>query len=921
MDIFAIRNKRIVYIMQVFSGLSTLGGKPIRTSEFIEKLRQEEENKRNSRYFIPNEGAQEDGLHSEADLIIYGGNRGGGKANPYNTPVATPTGFRMMGDLQVGDNVCTPYEGEQQVTAIFEQGEHTIYVLHLDDGTEVKCMDNHRFLARGHADEPYMVWTARDIFDCYKIDSKPPLALRGKRTDCVEIPLCGEVEIDECKVPAVMPVPPFVLGYLIGKGTWDYNRRGIPLPMNFVEANKFHAFGYKIRKYINGGPMLCGIPITAWKQVTHSRNGSPAYIPDDYMNASIDSRWELLKGMMYRNGKSSHGLPYIVLPSNRLANQVAQVARSLGNFVVVSEVTDDPELMGNWKVVFKAPDATKFWYTVCRQRRAKIIAPIPTSAKNLDDCLTKKILWVSKSIHKQQCRCITISGNDHLYLTDAYTINHNTALMLMEGIYDIPNKHYNSVLFRKNKDDFDNIENESRRWFTNLGKYNKSKDDMTWNFKSGAKMSFDHFDMTPKEFEDKYRGQQIAYIGIDELPQIPFEYLKILMGSNRNTLGIRSRILGTCNPDPLSWLRKFLDWWIASRDTVYPDGKTHPELHGLPIPWRNGVVRYFFATGTTVDTVVWGDTPEQVYSQAADEIDRLWKPELEEFGYDKVSFAVKSAVFIKANIMENKALLKNDPNYVSSILNKSEEERAKEWEGNWDAIAIGDDFIQPFHLERCFSNAPMYGDKIRRASCDIAGDGGDNCVTWFKIGNHIQDLYVCRVDPYNTVPLIKAKLREWGVLEQNFVFDLQGIGQVLKGAFPNAIPFNNQEAVAKEDRHLYDCMKSQCAYKFAQHTQQAEWSIEPTLLRRQFKSGKSTMELQHILQKERKAIRQDMSKQDKGWVLIPKDMMKKRTLVGHSPDFIESLAMFEIFDVKETEVEIPDFLSRHIRSIRTFDFN
>ena len=132
-----------------FSGLNTLDGKAIHTSEFIEKLRAEEEERTESKVFIPNKGAQEDGLHSDADLIIYGGNRGGGKANPYNTLVATPKGFRKMGDLEVGDPICTPYEGIQEVTEIFEQGEHTIYTLHFDDGTEVKCMDNHRFYASG----------------------------------------------------------------------------------------------------------------------------------------------------------------------------------------------------------------------------------------------------------------------------------------------------------------------------------------------------------------------------------------------------------------------------------------------------------------------------------------------------------------------------------------------------------------------------------------------------------------------------------------------------------------------------------------------------------------------------------------------------------------------------------------------------
>ena len=912
-------NKRIV-TMQEFSGLNMRDGRPIRTSEFVEELRQEEGNNKYSKVFIPNKGAQEDGLHSDADLIIYGGNRGGGKANPYSTMVATPTGFRKMGELQVGDPVCTPYEGIQEVTEIFEHGEQTIYTLHFDDGTTVKCMDNHRFYARSHPDEPFMVWEARDIFDIYRMDERPPYSLKRGQYDYVEFPLCGEVEHEEYKVPGLMPIHPLLLGYIVGKGTWDLSVRGVPIKSRFY-GYPFYREGYFSKRDINGNYRVVGINNEARMAVTAAKNGSPAYIPHEYQYASVETRLNFVKGVLFRNGYSKSMCPYVEFPNKRLAEQLAQMVRSLGCFVMVVENTTDPDKIGYYRVSIKAPDAKKLWESVCRRNRAKIIAPIPKSIKELDGCLTKKVLWVSKDKPKQKCRCITISGNEHLYLTDAYTINHNTALMLMEGAYDITKKHSHSVLFRKNKDDFVNIENESSRWFANLGRYNKSKDDMTWNFYTGAKMSFDHFDMTLKEFEDKYRGQQYPYIGIDELPQIPFEFVKILMGSNRNTVGIRSRILGTCNPDPLSWLRKFVDWWIADKDTVYPDGEKHPERHGLPIPWRNGVVRYFFITGDSVDNIVWGNTPEEVYEQAKEEIDASWDPKLQDFGYDKMSFAVKSAVFIKASIMENKALLMNDPNYIASILNKSPEERAKEWEGNWDAIAVGDDLIQPYHLEKCFSNAAMMGDHVRRASCDVAGDGGDNCVTWLKIGNHVQDLYVCRVDPYNTVPLIKAKLREWGVLEQNFVYDLQGIGQIFKGAFPNAVPFNNQEAVAREDRNLYDCMKSQCAYKFAQHTQQGEWSIEPTLLKRQFKSGRATNDLQFILQRERKAIRQDMSKVDKGWCLIPKDTMKRRSLVGHSPDFIEALCMFEIFDVKESDTEVPEFLRKHVRSIRTFSFS
>jgi hypothetical protein len=212
----------------------------------------------------------------------------------------------------------------------------------------------------------------------------------------------------------------------------------------------------------------------------------------------------------------------------------------------------------------------------------------------------------------------------------------------------------------------------------------------------------------------------------------------------------------------------------------------------------------------------------------------------------------------------------------------------------------------------------MTGDGVRRATCDVAGTGGDNCVTWFWIGWHIADVYVCRRDPFTTAALLKSKLQEWGVLEENFAYDLNGMGQVLKGVFPRAVPFNNQEAVEVKDKHLYDNKKSQCAYKFAERTQQTGWSIEPTLLKQKYTIGKSVKTLYNILQTERKCVKQDMSKEDKGWCLIHKEQMKNKSVVGHSPDFFEALFMREIFDIKHTQAVVPNWLKSRgrVRSVR-----
>jgi len=887
------------------TGLKTTEGSAIYTRK--DAMNKSDSSTTGAEFFVAQSGGQETGLASNADITVFGGNRGGGKANPYSTKVATPSGFRKMGDLEVGDPICTPYDGIQTVSAIYEQGEHVIYRLYFDDGSMVSCMDNHRFLARVGSEGEFSVLTAREIMDQYTINRPFPMSLRKTGGQYVEIPLCGEVEIDESLTPDKLPLHPYLLGYISGSGFWHFERSGVAMSGNYIENQKARALGYRVNQSkSNGLWYLRGLTDENRRRITASRQKQLAWVPDEYKRSSIQSRWEYLRGIMHRSGRKQNLHPCIDLPNKRLIEDIAEVARSLGIWVKVSQIEDAPEKIGYWRASFVAPDDKELFDLMYYARICKENAVKPKKAPKNEGVLVKRIIAIKKdNKEKRPCRCITVTGRDHLYLTDAYTVNHNTVTMLMEPLYDIGNKHFNGIIFRKNKDDFENIINESKRWFSSMGKYNKSKDDMTWYFATGAKLGLSIYDMPMNDFDTKYRGQQFAYIGIDELPQMSFEMFKFLMTSNRNTVGVRSRILGTCNPDPLSWLRKLIDWWIGKDDTVYSDGKKHPERKGLAIPERNGIVRYCYMPDDTVDNIVWGNTPDEVYEQCKEMIDDAWDDEWEKYGYTKTTFFVKSVTFIKASLKDNKALLKNDPAYIANLLNQPPEVRAREFEGNWDIIKAGNDMIQGYHLDAVFRNAKMTDDGVRRATCDVAGTGGDNCVTWLWVGWHVADVFVCRRDPYTTTEMLRGKLNEWGVLEQNFAYDLNGMGQVLRGVFPKAVPFNNQEAVEKKDKGLYDNKKSQCAYKFAERTQQCGWSIEPSLLDRFYNIGKDKIKLYSILQRERRCVKQDMSKEDKGWCLIHKEQMKHKSVVGHSPDFFEALFMREIFDIKKTQAVVP----------------
>jgi hypothetical protein len=418
---------------------------------------------------------------------------------------------------------------------------------------------------------------------------------------------------------------------------------------------------------------------------------------------------------------------------------------------------------------------------------------------------------------------------------------------------------------------------------------------MTWNFYRGGNLKFSYYADSFEDFVKRFQGKQWAFIGIDEITHAPYNKFKYLVTCNRNAYGIRNRFYGTCNPDPDSWVRTFIDWWIGE--------------DGLPIKERSGVIRYCFMDGDEVTSVYWGSTRQEVYDQCKDIIDGLWKPAYEELGFNKLDMFIKSVTFIKGNIEENVKLITSDPNYVANLAQQSEEQRARDLEGNWNFKAAGDDMIKMDDMERFFRQPQMLGDKMRRVSCDVAFTGGDSLVMWLWIGNHIEDIYVCKLDPKTTISAVHSKLEDWEVLEPNFTYDLQGVGQTFKGFFPKARAFNNQAAVDVSVKNVYANLKSQCAWALAEDFWKGEISINPRLLDKKF-SGKGfeNMPLRQILMKERRCIRREEGNDGKGFRIVSKDVMKK--LVGHSPDFFESLFMKKIYDITKKKNSKPKGLWR-----------
>lgn len=505
-----------------------------------------------------------------------------------------------------------------------------------------------------------------------------------------------------------------------------------------------------------------------------------------------------------------------------------------------------------------------------------------------DDVQKVRDLWRKKKINRRSV-VFAQSGGQTDMLSSPADISivggsrggGKTYVLLMNALYDIMNPNFRAIIFRKDLDDLSDIIDTSSELYSQFGTYNRAKNDMTWNFDNGGWLTFSYHAMESNAFHDRYQGKQYPYIGIDEITQMSFAKFKVLTMSNRNAYNIRSHIVGSCNPDPDSWVAKYISWWI--------DQET-----GLPIPERAGKVRYCTMSGDDVSEVVWGDTREEVFEKCKDEIMAYWTEDMAEFGRPEDLF-IYSVAFIPAKLTDNKALMQSNPDYLKTLFGQDDETKARFLDGNWKYKAAGSDLIKIEHIEKFYNNSEQRADGVRRVTCDAAFDGGDNCVFWAWEGNHIFDIAVCNKDAKKTLEYARALLERWRVREENFAYDLIGVGQVFKGFFPKAIPFNAKESVDEKFKGMFFNVKAQAFQLFADHIKDGTYSIAPELLERRF-SGKNykNKTLREILNEERRVVR--FREDDPTRVIDKLREMKK--LIHRSPDFIEGATIREIWNIK-----------------------
>jgi predicted phage terminase large subunit-like protein len=195
---------------------------------------------------------------------------------------------------------------------------------------------------------------------------------------------------------------------------------------------------------------------------------------------------------------------------------------------------------------------------------------------------------------------------------------------------------------------------ESKNIFPHFGGVYKVQA-MKWVFPNGATIQFGAIPADLREWQ----GLQATHMLVDEAAEFTEEQILFLLSRLRSAQfkGHMCMLL-TCNPDSKSFLMKgWVDWCLD------------PET-GIPNPGTENVTRYFVNLN---GKMYWGESPEVLYAAHGAG---------KKLGED---FICKSFKFIPMTIYDNPILLKNNPEYLASLLAQPRVNQQRFLYGSWTA--------------------------------------------------------------------------------------------------------------------------------------------------------------------------------------------------------------------------------------------
>ena len=371
---------------------------------------------------------------------------GTGKLEPYSRHIPTPTeqGYTLMGDLKVGDYVFDRTGKLTKILKIFEHGVQDIYKVTFADGRIALCGLDHLWTVKSHKNGAWKTLMLRDMIGDFKHIKLSKLNNPNRDPYAYKyyIPMNKPVQYPK----RIVSIDPWVLGCFIGDGclTLPYltiSSGSDEIPNKIAEIcginvckkspkdPKDYSYIFKDKEghAIRTDEFFKDYP----ELIDYSRHRS---IPDDYLYNDVNTRSELLRGLMDTDGcitcgENRYNVTYSST-SFALLKDIQTLIYSLGYTtgpVHVDKRTDKytENFCGSFHL--RVPNIAKpSLFTVSYKHELAMESLKYDKDNRYDDLLIKDISYS----HREKCRCIMVDNDEHLYLTEDYIVTHNTFIAM-----------------------------------------------------------------------------------------------------------------------------------------------------------------------------------------------------------------------------------------------------------------------------------------------------------------------------------------------------------------------------------------------------------------------------------------------------------------------------------------------------------
>lgn len=357
------------------------------------------------------------------NAMVFVGPAQSGKSLALDTPIATPDGWKAMGDLVVGDHVFG-VDGKpvQVVIANPIQYGRPCYRITFDEGGEIVADAEHR-------------WS---VSDCNRPGERTvtteEMVQTGVSTGTrarFRVRVAAALETQQ----ADLLLDPYVLGVWLGDGSELYGYVSVGQEDAEAMSNELAARGYRATVYKPSALHRCfalgvrgpdGVFIDQYLSTMGLGGGAGKQIPEEYLRASESQRRELLRGLCDTDGclmgRYGRAVQFCSVDEN-LAQQVAELARSLGLKVRV-RFKNGPG-RGSWNVLFtiySGEDA----FSLPRK-----VGSVRKDAPKREGETSARFIRSIEPVPSVPVRCIGVDAEDHLFLAGRSMVpTHNTDMVL-----------------------------------------------------------------------------------------------------------------------------------------------------------------------------------------------------------------------------------------------------------------------------------------------------------------------------------------------------------------------------------------------------------------------------------------------------------------------------------------------------------